>query len=451
MNAQQSDTAEFDIPDEMSFDEALAFAVRLLKDQELDAAGQIFAALLSVAPGHPDILHFLGVLKHRRAELDDAVKLIRMAIEAVPDFPDYHLNLGNVLVEQGEIDAALAEFEEVLRLRPESPDVWSNLGSVYRAKGRDAEAEQAYHKAIELDQNHVAAHNNLGVLYSRSGRNQQAFDYFCKAIVLSPTHTKSYRLLAIAYERLGEVDKAADTYRQWMKIEPDNAVPRHHLAACLGLDTPERASDEYIIATFDSFAASFEDVLLSNLHYRAPQLIISLVGEQLGPPAADLDVLDAGCGTGLCGPLIAERAKSLTGVDLSAGMLDKARGKNCYDRLEKAELTTYLQQHPARYDLIVSADTLCYFGSLEAVSAAAAVALRADGHLGFTVEALPDDATEEGFCIQANGRFRHSRAHLGACLEQAGLEIVRVEDAHLRTEAAEPVEGLVVIARKPAR
>ena len=36
-------------------------------------------------------------------------------------------------------------------------------------------------------------------------------------------------------------------------------------------------------------------------------------------------VLDAGCGTGLCGPLLRPYAKRLVGVDLSSGMLERAR------------------------------------------------------------------------------------------------------------------------------
>jgi predicted TPR repeat methyltransferase len=51
-----------------------------------------------------------------------------------------------------------------------------------------------------------------------------------------------------------------------------------------------------------------------------------------------LDVLDAGCGTGLCGTIIAPFACRLVGVDLSEGMLAHAKDKNVYHRLVKAEL-----------------------------------------------------------------------------------------------------------------
>ncbi|NIR58985.1 MAG: methyltransferase domain-containing protein, partial [Gammaproteobacteria bacterium] len=50
------------------------------------------------------------------------------------------------------------------------------------------------------------------------------------------------------------------------------------------------------------------------------------------------DILDAGCGTGLCGPLLAPHARTLVGVDLSGGMIAKAEELAVYDELEVAEL-----------------------------------------------------------------------------------------------------------------
>src|SRR4029077_16423873 len=104
-----------------------------------------------------------------------------------------------------------------------------------------------------------------------------------------------------------------------------------------------------------------------------------------------LDVLDAGCGTGLCGLLVAPYARQLVGVDLSEGMLDHARKKNVYDELVRGELTAYLQNRHDAFDLIVTADTLVYFGALEDVAVAAAGALRSGGRVVFTVEEATDD------------------------------------------------------------
>jgi len=79
-------------------------------------------------------------------------------------------------------------------------------------------------------------------------------------------------------------------------------------------------------------------------------------------------------------------ARRLIGVDISGSMLKKAAGRRLYDDLIKAELTEFLGRQAETYDVVVSADTLCYFGKLEPVFHAAAKALKEGGILAFTLE-----------------------------------------------------------------
>ena len=67
-------------------------------------------------------------------------------------------------------------------------------------------------------------------------------------------------------------------------------------------------------------------------------------------------------------------------------MLARAKEKNVYDALVQDELTEYLRNSREAFDLIVSADTLVYFGALEDIITAAAGALRPGGLLVFTLE-----------------------------------------------------------------
>ena len=111
------------------------------------------------------------------------------------------------------------------------------------------------------------------------------------------------------------------------------------------------------------FASSFESKL-ERLSYCAPALVAAMLEDFGCEPSYRLDVLDAGCGTGLCGALVKPFARRLIGVDLSQGMLAHARDKNVYDALTKAELREYLHDNSEAFDLIVSADTLVYFGDI---------------------------------------------------------------------------------------
>jgi predicted TPR repeat methyltransferase len=245
----------------------------------------------------------------------------------------------------------------------------------------------------------------------------------------------------------GDLDKAREVLAEWIAEDPDDPIARHLYAACSGEDVPERASDRYIARTFDQFASSF-DAKLASLEYRAPELVAAALAKALGPPAKTLDGLDAGCGTGLCGPYLAPYCRRLVGVDLSTAMLRHARTRGVYDELVTAELTAYLEEHRSSFDLIASADTILYFGALERVLGAAAGALKPGGLLVITLEA----SMEAGgtYRLNAHGRYSHTASYASATLAAAGLRTLGMEDAVLRKEAGEPVAGFVVSARKPA-
>jgi predicted TPR repeat methyltransferase len=129
-------------------------------------------------------------------------------------------------------------------------------------------------------------------------------------------------------------------------------------------------------------------------------------------------------------------------------MLKLAAEKQVYDELVHAELTEFLQQHPDRFDVIVTADTLVYFGALEAVASAASAALRPGGMLVFTVEELTEPGLAASHRLQRHGRYAHGAEYVRHVLADAGLD-PHLERADLRLESGIPVAGLVVRATKP--
>jgi predicted TPR repeat methyltransferase len=129
-------------------------------------------------------------------------------------------------------------------------------------------------------------------------------------------------------------------------------------------------------------------------------------------------------------------------------MLEKARGRGLYDALHQRELTAFMAERPDAFDVVVSADTLVYFGELEAAMRAAARTLRPGGWLCFTVEAL--DEGQDGYRIQHHGRYAHSRTYLEAVLDEVGLRIAEIESVFLRNEGGAPVAGWLAVAQRPA-
>lgn len=430
---------------ELTVEEVLEIAIRLQQDDRLAEADAVYGQILAAAPDHPRALHYAGVLAHQLGRSGDGIALMEKSLAAVPDRADWYNNLGIVLQECGRLDDAIGAYHRAIALDPGHANAHSNLGVLLRATGRPVEAEAAYRTAIRLNPEHIDAHNNLGVLLYSLKRTEEAVACFCRAVTLRPKHPEARRLLALAHCTLGETDKAIRIFEEWLADEPGHPVARHMLAACTSRDVPARASNAYVEDTFDRFAASFESKL-AKLAYRAPALVSAMLDDAGLQASKSLDLLDAGCGTGLCGPLVARYARRLTGIDLSAGMLAQASEKRVYDELLQVEITEYLRGRRDAFDIIVSADTLVYFGALEEVIEASAGALRAGGLFVFTLEHGNAEVAPD-YNLETHGRYTHARPYIERLLMNSGFEPAIVT-AELRLETGVPVAGLVIRARK---
>jgi predicted TPR repeat methyltransferase len=430
---------------ELTVAEALAIAIHLQQHDRLAEADAVYSQILAADPGHPEALHYAGVLAHQLGRGDDGIALIERSLAVVPDRADWHSNLGILLQERGRLDEAIGAYRRAIALDADHANAYSNLGVLLRATGKPVEAEAAYRTAIRLNPEHIDAYTNLGVLLNGLKRTEESVACYCKAITLRPKHREARRLLALAHCTLGEIEQAVEIFEEWLEEEPDDPIARHMLSACTGRDVPGRASDAFVARTFDSFAASFESKL-AKLSYRAPALVAAMLEDSGFEPSRSLDVLDAGCGTGLCGPLVAPYARRLTGLDLSAGMLTQAKEKDVYDELLQTELTAYLRDNREAFDIIVSADTLVYFGALDDVVSAAAAALTTNGLLIFTLEHAQGESAPD-VRLELHGRYTHARPYVERVLTGAGLA-PEIAPAELRMESGVAVAGLVIRARK---
>src|ERR1051325_1673000 len=303
--------------------DTLSRAMESHRGRRFAEAERLYRELLHDGPDDPDALHFLGVLMHQTGRSAEAVDLIDRAIVLRPEHPDAHNNLGNVLKEQGRLGEALGAYRRAISLRPDFADAHNNLGTVLRAQDRPEDALVAYDQAIAYDPDHAWAFVNRGNVLKEQGRIDAAIDEYLRAISLARFPNEAYRNLGSALYVTGRIADAAAVYDRWLVHEPDHPVAVHMRAACSGANVPARASDAYIRACFDRFAEDF-DARLERLGYRGPALVVAALAAEL-PAVPRWDVLDAGCGTGLCGPALRPFARHLVGVDLSSGMLEKAR------------------------------------------------------------------------------------------------------------------------------
>jgi len=423
-------------------------AIRLHRSGHLEPAISVYRQVLEFNPDHPDALHYLGLACHAGGDFEQAIAHIRKALSIAPDYVEALNNLGVIYQSMGELEEAERCYSRVIEIRPEHSDSHNNLGVVLKSQGRMRDAASAFEEALALDPNHARAHHNLGNLYRRAKHHDEAIVHFRAAIDAGLQTMEARQALVNALFKNGQREEAVAALEEWLEIEPDQPIAVHMMAALQGSRAPTRASDGYVKAVFDEMAGSFDDHL-GGLGYRAPGLVSDALHTVVQADSAQLCVLDAGCGTGLCGPLIKPLTAQLTGVDLSPKMLHLAQLTGAYDELYEAELTAFLQSHAGAFDAIICADTLCYFGDLDEVCIAAGEALKSGGHFVFTVEHLDDD-NEAGFTLNPNGRYAHTRRYVGEILEQSGLRTGLLEVEILRRESGSDVEGLVVLASRPA-
>jgi predicted TPR repeat methyltransferase len=422
----------------------LQAAIKAHQAGQLAAARAGYEAVLALRPADPDALHFFGVLLHNQGDSAAGVASIRRSLAVAPDNPHAWLNLGNILLEQDRSAEARAAYERCAQLSPDLADAWYNLGICLRKMDEAQGAVQVLDRAIKLRPAHPASHYQRGIAQRDAGNLEAAAMDFRGALELNPDYVEVYESLGMLLYRQDRIADAAKVYRAWAQRDPSSSTAAHLAAATSGERTPERGSDAYVTETFDRFAATF-DQNLANLGYRAPQLVSSALAEAAAEQRVLDCVLDAGCGTGLCGALLRPLARRLVGVDLSPGMIDGARAKGHYDELTVGELAAFMGSQPGVFDAVVSADTFVYFGALEQAFTAAARCLKRPGCLILTLEEMGEGAAGN-YRLEPHGRYSHRLDYVRESLEAAGFRLIRSDEQVLRRERGADVRGLLIAA-----
>lgn len=326
-----------------------------------------------------------------------------------------------------------------------------DLAEQTRINGHYAEAESLYDLILQASPENATAMHGLSITLCQQGHADadahQAAKYYCRAIIANRNNINSSMLLGMSYASLGRIEEAANVYYQWLQDEPDNPIAAHFYAACSGKNIPERATNSYIENTFDAFSEDFDKHLTENLSYKVPQLIADLLAKHF-IPKENLHILDAGCGTGLCGAVLASYSRKLTGVDLSSGMLAAAQQLEIYDALIKEEITEFLFNNHQTFDMVVMADTLIYFGSLEMVFSATSHALNTGGLFIFSIENGSGYAKEMGSRLNYHGRYSHRKNYVLDSLKNNGFSLLSIAPHTLRMELGSPIDGMLVMATK---
>ncbi len=468
-------------PDDAAFQ--YNFGHASLGSRKIDQAIVAFARAVQLDPDRAEALTALAgalLMRQTPADIAEAIPLLEKAKNSRTPMASLYHQLGVAYLAAGRIDEAIEASSAAVQMICDFPAAHFNLALAYRARGQLEEARQGLLKAVELHSGYEQAWHALAMLDAEAGNWQRAAEVFQIVIDLRPDHLMAWRGLATALDHLGKPAQARSLLREASRHETADLIaafseiptttdpsPAPHaidqssaavralerkltptpeaanlhlsLAAWKNIVPPTQIPRSKVVDLFDKYADRFDEHLRSNLGYRVPELIAETIAATKPPDL--LDILDLGCGTGLCGQLLRPLARSLVGVDLAPAMVEKSRLRGVYDHLENLDLVEFLRKTDRQFDLLVAADVLIYVGDLVPAFQAAARVFRPGAKMIFSVEAAGGDR----FNLQTTHRFAHSRPYLQHVAGICGFKLEMCDPIIIRQEAGKPVQGYLAV------
>jgi tetratricopeptide (TPR) repeat protein len=143
---------------------------------------------------------------------------------------DAHNSRGIELADRGWLDEAIKEFKKAIELDPGSAHAHDNLATVYSEKQLWREALQEYLTALRLEPDSATAHYNLACFLASHGADMAIAEYK-EAIQQEPEYPDAHLNLALTYSDQERFDEATRALERAIELAPDDAFPRHELAA----------------------------------------------------------------------------------------------------------------------------------------------------------------------------------------------------------------------------
>jgi predicted TPR repeat methyltransferase len=462
--------------------------IRLCTQNRLPESLEVLRAATALAPIDPLLWTNLAVVLDRSGLTTDAITAGERALHLSHHQPDTWLLLGNMKKQQADLSGAQAAYETAVSLQPNFALAWQLLAILQQQQHQYHAALDSIIHCVKNGDTSAPTLSILAQLFYQTGQFEKSRDAYTAALQADPQsqiYQQMHRETQFVCDALGthSIDAVIDAYRRTvpdnpaqpdtdlrdllqktysllsgyghtraaqrigeklLQLSPASPTAGYLLQALKSDPAVTRSPDAYLVEYFDKFAEKFDHHLINTLGYAVPEKLCAALYPFL-PTDQHLAILDAGCGTGLCGPHLRRFAQSLIGVDLSNKMLDQARQRNIYDQLICQELTSYLENSPAAFDVIVAADVLIYFGDLAPLIAALMRSLRPHGLLAFSIETT----LSSHYQLLPSGRFAQNRAYVRNLLAPNFIECF-AHDTPIRIEASHPTPGTLFIFRRGA-
>ena len=416
-----------------------------IRGGELKAAAEGLREVRAIAPNDVRVLLVEAAFARARNDAQGELTVLRHAVTLTPRWPVVHMELSKAYARAGLHDVAIETAERAVEFAPHDAAALEVAVAIANQAGAYHVAERHLRAALALWPNATDVVRGLGVCLFSQKRFAEAEDYYRRVMHDSePDDPSPLANLGVCVAELGRNAEATELLTQALARAPDNERIKFHLQLLRG-ETPSTQPNEATAKLFDDYSARFDQHLVGALKYRVPERVAEIVHAR--SPGRKMDVLDLGCGTGLTALRLGRIEGVLVGVDLSSGMIERARRHGFYTRLRHGDLREELGESAGEsYDYVIANDVFVYVGEIAEIVAGVFRALRSGGALIFSCETLAD--SEGDFVLRPSKRYAHSRAYVARLCRGAGFAAVGFEEIELRMEEGAPIPGYIVVAEK---
>ncbi|MDB5873100.1 MAG: hypothetical protein JWQ07_2542 [Ramlibacter sp.] len=411
--------------------------------ERYDEALQSYDKALALLPGFADVHNNRGSALTLLGRHQEALESFQQALRLQTRFPEALFNLALGLQNADRLEEALVHYEAAIQLKPDYPEALLYRAHVLQRLHKMPQVALAsLDRALRIRPDYYEAINGRANILGQLEQYAEALENYDRALAMKPDVHETHHNRGHALRELGRLDEAAQAYGEAMRLGGDARGGLFVLAALGEAAAPPVAPKDFIVSLFDRYADRFDDHLVGTLQYQAHERLCEAILRLR--PAGAYDIVDLGCGTGLCGPLLKPIVRSMTGVDLAPRMLEAAAKRGTYTALVEDDVAAFLQKSaPRSFDIMVSTDVFIYIGDLQDVFAGAAKAIRPQGLFGFSIET----SETEDFVLRHTRRYAQSLPYIRRLAAEHAFEVVTLEPCTLRKERGADSTGHVVVLR----
>ncbi|MBI3043301.1 MAG: tetratricopeptide repeat protein [Betaproteobacteria bacterium] len=186
--------------------------------------------VLARAPGSPDALRLLGLLRLEGGRAADAIPPLREALRASPADLGVLDALSAALMAAEDYPQAEEIVRRALALDASLTVAHMRLGMALGNQGRWSEAARAFEEALKHDPQIADAHHNLGDALTKLQRPHDAIDCFRRALAINPANPDTHNSLGLALQELRLWGAAIARYERALALDPGFADAHYNLA-----------------------------------------------------------------------------------------------------------------------------------------------------------------------------------------------------------------------------